>query len=716
MEATEFNRNLKKGILLCLYGGILFWLLEYLINVIIKSNFSFNNILLGLFIYTFSSIVYALFLGAILLFLYKLKKSLIKKVNILSFFCAIYISTILFLFSAFHINVRFLSLDHFISSILGNIGLTFIFLMLFIFLYFLLRKIDNEINVSFTFIALAVSVYVFLFFGLYINKAFLTTISTIWKVIKVNLSLLLGATFIFIVLYYILQLLYKKIYKKLSFSLKKKLGISVALIILMCVISLFLKENYPIFINPNNIEFRSIKRYHSPNIVLITIDALRADHLSCYGNNKINTKNIDSLAEEGVLFENAISQSPWTAPSIASLFTSLYPSAHKGGEIKWKKGEITFRKIRASSPSLAEILKNNGYITSAIVTNAYLNEIYGFNKGFKKFVNLDLQTHWGKNPFYMQLSNFIFKEIDYIHTPADIVTDEAISWLEDNHHELFFLWIHYMDPHFPYTPPAKYKDRIDYNGKLISNNLKDNLSSIKRGSLNLNVKDKEYLKSLYGCEIKFTDEQIGRLMQKLKDLNVFNNTIIIITSDHGEEFWEHGSCDHGHSVYNELLHVPLIFHFDDSDTFEAKRIKEQIRLIDIFPTIVDMRIADYKGLIQGKSLLPLILSEDKKNRIAFSEYARYHEEKKSIILYYYKYIYYAETKNEELYDLHSDLHELYNLIDQFPEIASKMNLQLMQIINNSENLGKILSKKEDEIPVVLNGKIKEKLKSLGYIQ
>lgn len=397
------------------------------------------------------------------------------------------------------------------------------------------------------------------------------------------------------------------------------------------------------------------------NVLFIVLDTCRQDHLGCYGNNKIKTPNIDSLASQGVRFEDVISQVPLTCASHASIFTSTYPQYNKvrdNGSFRLEKSYLT----------LAEILKDNGYATSAFVSSIVLDARYGLNQGFDTYD--DKMPKRGKER--------IIKFMDEERT-ADQITEAAAKWLKENKGKKFFLWAHYYDPHTVYNPPPPYKEI--------------------------------YRDNLYDGEIAFADEQIGKLLATLKELGQDKKTLIVFCSDHGEGLGEHGESGHAVFIYDATLRVPLIFMQPDLIP-QGKVVSEEARLIDIMPTILDLLGLKKPKETQGSSLTGLINGKHRPQDLsAYSEsnYAHYHfnwSELKSWRTPEWKYI---KSTEPELYDLKNDPHELTNLAKEKPDVVVKLDRELEAFLKKTTSAKKEKKAKVDE-------ETKEKLMSLGYVQ
>ncbi len=315
-------------------------------------------------------------------------------------------------------------------------------------------------------------------------------------------------------------------------------------------------------------------QYAGANIVIITIDTLRADHLGCFGYERNTTPNIDSISAEGFLFSQAYTSRSLTGPSLTSLMTSLYPITHGLRD----NGYVMSPKI----DTLARILQRNGYQTAAY--NAY-----HCNK--KRF---------GFSHFFCALNN------------DQKVASSAINWIKKNSEKRFFLWVHLFSPHAPYEPPKGYDifKPLGYSGPDYST--KKSIYSIKADSPTLPKGDIDRIVSLYDAEVRYADDQVGRISKALEDLSLDDNTIIVILADHGEDIYEHNKyLFHGCSIYDSSLHIPLIFKLPDK---ASKGMNDDgiVEIVDVSPTLLELIGLPSPTHFQGTSLLPVISGDGKK--------------------------------------------------------------------------------------------------------
>ena len=312
-----------------------------------------------------------------------------------------------------------------------------------------------------------------------------------------------------------------------------------------------------------------------PNIILYVIDTLRADHLGTYGYERPISPRIDSLANEGVLFEDTQAQASWTKPSAASILTGLLP---------WRHGAVGERdRLSAEAPSLARILQDNGYRTGAVSANGYVSKAFGFDQGFGQFIQAPSSAN----------------RSGAVHT-------SALAWLDSLHgDEPFFLYVHTIDPHNPYAPPEDLRLRF-------AARVKDpDMGSIQRMKARLKGAEAATpaviadLLALYDAEIADNDRELGRFLDSLKQRGWYEDTLLIVSSDHGEEFYEHGAWTHRLSLYSEVLEVPLIIRFPGGWK-AGTRVVATAQHVDFMPTILDYLDLPAPNELDGQSLLRFI--------------------------------------------------------------------------------------------------------------
>jgi arylsulfatase A-like enzyme len=273
------------------------------------------------------------------------------------------------------------------------------------------------------------------------------------------------------------------------------------------------------------------------NLILISLDTVRPDHLGAYGYPKATSPTIDRLAEAGALFRDAVAVSPWTRPSNATLLTGVYPLHH---------GARTFRtKLAADVPSLPEILGRSGFQSAAIVSSMVINEKSGLDRGFDFFRYV---SEWQRLPDGRKRSR----------DPGHRVTREAIRWLDARGESRFFLFLHYYDAHSDYIAADEFQSLFvtDYDGKVDGSTAQ--LTAVLRGRRRLDDGDVVHLTALYDAEVRQIDDEIRKLLEYLEQEGLEEITAVVVTSDHGEEFMEHGGVLHARTYFREVIDVPLV--------------------------------------------------------------------------------------------------------------------------------------------------------------
>ncbi|MBE0461648.1 MAG: sulfatase-like hydrolase/transferase [Candidatus Aminicenantes bacterium] len=439
------------------------------------------------------------------------------------------------------------------------------------------------------------------------------------------------------------------------------IGIVVGLVIIGVIFCLFFwPERKPAQ------EFATLlakNRIDKLNIVLITLDTTRADHLPCYGYSGVKTPHLDSLANRSILFEQCTASSPLTLPSHASMMTGLYPTYH-GVRVN---GNTALSGVHLT---LAELFAQQGYQCGAFIGAFVLDGRWGLKQGFNHYDDrFDLRK-------YKQL------DLGLVQRPGNEVVNAALSWMENQKENPFFTWIHLFDPHAPYEPPEPYFS--EYNTGI---------------------------SGLYDGEIAFTDEQIGRIISWLDKNGLGRKTIIAIMGDHGEGLGDHNEMAHGYYIYDYAVQVPFLIATPFED-FHGIRISSQVRTIDLYPTVLEMVGIEVPEENQGESVLDMIFHPDKNK-----DYYAYCESLTPNIHYGWSPLYslrtvkykFIDAPRPELYDLIEDPKELNNVRDKFPKIAQKFKEVLDQIIEESS-----LEAPKPEA-ANLDHETLQRLAALGYI-
>lgn len=414
------------------------------------------------------------------------------------------------------------------------------------------------------------------------------------------------------------------------------------------------------------------KKSSEPNVVLIVLDTLRADHLPIYGYEKNTAPFLSRLASHGVVFENTFSPTSWTGPATASIFTSLYPFQHgvTTGFFAGKFFNVEINRIPGSIQTLPELLKENGYKTYGVANNPNICEEEGFTQGFDKFV-LFKDAH--ENKMTLQLEDW----------SSEIKAQKK-----------YFLYIHYNDCHVPYRAKKPwYEKKEEKRADMIAR---------------------------YDSEINYVDEKIKKMYERF---GWSTNTLLIITADHGEEFWEHNRTGHGKNLYGEVIRVPMLFYFPGEDNAN-KRIKTNASNMDILPTIRNYLGIKNSQVEEGMDLLPLINGEKNNaqegDRYIFAHLLKQNRDHDGTQAYHkvtihqdWKYIFVDKFQKEyrrELFNMKEDPREKNNVYKTNVLIAK----QLFARFTEFEKKCKKFSQETQKID--LDKKKMEELKTLGYVQ
>ena len=397
------------------------------------------------------------------------------------------------------------------------------------------------------------------------------------------------------------------------------------------------------------------------NLLLITIDTLRPDHLGCYGDRQVHTPNIDSLADAGTRFEHAYTPVPITLPSHTVIMTGTYPM-YSGMH------DFSGNRLNPQQPTLASILKAQGYATGAVLGSAVLDHRFGLNQGFDFYYD------------HFDFNRLEDANLDLMKRPGNQVVDQALQWLAANDRKPFFLWVHLYDPHTPYEPPPPF--------------------------------DREYQGRPYDGEIAFADVQVGRLLRFLKEKQLYGRTLIVLTGDHGESLGEHGEKNHGFFIYDTTLRIPFIVKLPAGQRREAT-VAEPFSTVDLLPTVLNVLKISPPSDAQGGSVLPEILGKPRPASLPAQLYSESFlpllhfdwSDLRGIQAGKYHFI---DVPKPELYDISADPGELHNIYEQKPAIAQELKAQL----NALEQKYTAGTQQAQSMP--LDPVLSERLKSLGY--
>jgi arylsulfatase A-like enzyme len=425
-----------------------------------------------------------------------------------------------------------------------------------------------------------------------------------------------------------------------------------------------------------------------PGFVLVSLDTLRADHLGVYGYPRDTSPEMDRLAEESLLFEWTISQAPNTSPSDMSNFTSLYPTVHgfTGDRDRLAGWRLT----------LAEYLRDTGYRTAATTDGAYMRGWFGFAQGFERFAD-----HMKGMPRSVSL---------------------AFDWLDSGLGDSpFFLFVHTYDIHSPYDPPLPFRDMFTdpaydggfHPGSQELEEIRKRVKSDPEGGHGLTPEDIAFIKARYDGGIRYTDREVGRLVEGLRSRGILDRAWLIITSDHGEEFTEHGSVLH-EKLYHTVTRVPLLVR-PPGPSRSGRRVPEIVELIDIMPTILDLAGIEPVRPLQGRSLLPLITGAPESwKETAFSEHA-WEGRRRAVTSPSLHVLTSLQNGELEVYDYHADPLEQRSLAEADParETRSLLRALLDWSLEQSDIAAREGTGTES---LALDAEAEAELRGLGYVQ
>lgn len=436
-----------------------------------------------------------------------------------------------------------------------------------------------------------------------------------------------------------------------------------------------------------------------PNILLVSLDTVRADFLSPYSDGQWPTPTIQRLADDGIVFDHAVSSSPWTFPAHASLFTGLPVSVHGARYdtraeigVAWHRVSLMDPRI----PTLAEVLGEAGYHTAGAAAVVWLKEEYGLSRGFQQYV----------------------AEVDDIRgEPADRMTDRGLQLLQDRPLDRpFFQFLHYFDAHSPYTPPARHRpEGVDHDGSIAEVEARVNSGGT------IGAEERASLEALYGGEIRFVDEQLGRVVAYLEAQGLYDDTWIIVVADHGESFGAHDFFGHGVVTWEDVVHVPLIMKPPRSFSGRLGRhVATRVQAAEIVPTILDGLQIERPAHVEGRNLLNVAGSRWKNDpRIVVTEVfrnlgmnrrfgSRWDRDVRSIYLGDHK----LTVRSDgvvAVYDLAKDPGELHNRaaadLDRLDALSAELD-QWLQWTGEHAYQGR---------PAEIDTEDAERLKALGYL-
>jgi arylsulfatase A-like enzyme len=443
------------------------------------------------------------------------------------------------------------------------------------------------------------------------------------------------------------------------------------------------------------------------HIVLITVDTLRADAVSAYrsdGDKSRRTASIDGLAQDGVRFDHAFAPAPWTLPSIASILTGVSPEVHQVTDFAGR--------LPNTVTTLAERLSARGYRTASFVHNDVLGPERSLNQGFAEYH--DLHRPWFAESIGASLLQRtmpgLFPPLTWPTTADE--TGVVVDWLDANRGRDFFLWVHYLDPHAPYQPPTQYIAGTPPPG--IGDEF-EGQQLVMEGQPVPSVDQRRWIRALYDSEVQYVDASLGRVFTTLKRLGLYDDALIVLTSDHGEEFWEHRSIGHGHTMYQEVLRVPLIVKRPgDGQRGTAAPL---VSTVSVTPTILDVAGLPFNAQdMSAPSLAPLLApgAAAPEPRPLLAGAQMLFDRREAVRFDHYRYIVSTVDGAEELYDLESDPGEQLSIARVSPDLVKTGRELLQKELAAARQLGKRLG--IERVTHEMDTETIRRLRTLGYVR
>ena len=426
-------------------------------------------------------------------------------------------------------------------------------------------------------------------------------------------------------------------------------------------------------------------------IVLIVIDALRADHLGTYGYHRPTSPHIDEWATRGMVHERAYATSPWTLPSFGSILTGLLPSGHGAGAEAADADPQTqeaasrhFVTLARGTRTLGEALQAQGFATGAFVANPFLDPRFGLGRGFDDYD-------------HQEASNSTLRR-------ANEVVDSTLEWIDDKADRPFFVLVHLFDPHLDYDAPAPFRGRFTTaDGEHLQHPV-EGLWPIRNRVPQLSEQERAFIVGAYDEEIAFVDTQVDRLLTGIEARGLWNRSLVVLTSDHGEELFDHGGFEHGHAMHEEVLRVPLILW---ASNLEPGRASVPVSLIDLAPTILDATGVEPAAPLPGISLLDR--DDSRANRPIVAERLLYGPDTRVIVEWPMKAIARADREDAQLFDLAEDPGERHDLQSDRPARLRQMLATLSDSLSEARA-------RQASTEIELDEDLSDRLRSLGYIR
>lgn len=431
-------------------------------------------------------------------------------------------------------------------------------------------------------------------------------------------------------------------------------------------------------------------------VILLTVDTLRKDSITAYNPDAAETPHIDSLAGDSIVFENAFSSAPWTVPAFVSMFTGLPPDAHGINH--------NFPKLPSKFKTLAEYMAAAGYQTAAIGSQPQLLRI---GRGFDTY-------RLGPAPSIVHdqtTAGRLLNRLARQDWTTEVITNLAIQWLDEHRSDDFFLWLHWLEPHVPYEPPLSYlppSPLVEELGQSF-----EGVASVHVGRTIRTPSERQWLRLLYDAEVRYTDDAVGRVLEHLRQLGVYDDSLVIFTTDHGEEFWDHGHWEHGHSLYDELVAAPLFIKLPGGEE-KARRIENPVSTAALLSTILDLSDAELPDdPVVVASLKPSWDGHNGTSGPVYMGGVEYFEPREGVVFDGFKYIVGMASGREELYDRKEDAAERESLVGSHLGELERGRTILKERAGPSPAGEPASDPGADE---ALSDDVQQQLRALGYIE
>lgn len=421
-------------------------------------------------------------------------------------------------------------------------------------------------------------------------------------------------------------------------------------------------------------------------MIVLVVDTLRADHLGLYGYERETTPGLDAWAARGAVFEHALATSPWTLPSFASIYTGELPGRHAAARVPSEGHGTVVGRLAADTKTLAEILREEGFATAAVVNNPFLEAKSGIDRGFDLYDYHPSRNHNKRRA-------------------ADVV-NVGIRWLDRQEEKPTFLVLHFFDPHMDYAPPKRTRGRFTagYSGELgypVSDR-----RGIRRGRLAKRAEDRAFIIGAYDEEVLYLDGEVTRFLGHLEETGRLAETLVLLVADHGEELFDHGGFEHGRTVYQEVLRVPFLAW---GPGVSARRIDTPVSIADVLPTVVEALELPMRPDVAGHSVWGLLRGASAERPVSvIAENTVQGPEKKALLRWPYKLLTDAGSGQTLLFDLAADPGETRDLSGEKPRLVETLRVEL-DAATGTGRLGDATERIEFSDDVV------ERLRSLGYL-